>query len=145
MTRTALPWLSAVIATALLSACGGDESGPGEDHTPADAALFVGGVDVTDNLLLPAGGTLRIEVRFLSDEGEVISGIDEDHHTALVFTPTDLATTASVDGENFQKDVTAGNELGTGTVTVGYGHAEDADELIFGPFDVTVGAISIRR
>ncbi len=145
MTRTALPWLSAVIATVLLSACGGDESGPEEGHTPANAALFVEDEEVTDNLLLPAGGTVRVEVRFLDDEGEVITGIDDEHHAALVFSPSDLATTASVDGENFQKDVTAGAELGTGTVTVGYGHDEDADELTFGPFDVNVVALSIQR
>ncbi len=145
MTRTALPWLSVTVATLILSACGGDESGPEEGHTPADAALFVGGVEVTDNLLMPAGGTLRVEVRFLDDEGEVITGIDDDHHAALTFSPSGLATAASVDGENFQKDVTARAELGAGTVTVGYGHDEDADELSFGPFTATVGAISIRR
>lgn len=145
MTRLPVSRLSLVIATAILLACGGDESGPEEGHTPADAALFVGGVDVTDALLLPAGGTLRVEVRFLDDEGEVITGIDEDHNTALVFTPSGLATTASMDGENFQKDVTAQAGVGTGTVTVGYGHDEEADELSFGPFAVTVGAISIRR
>ncbi len=145
MTRIARSRLLLVLATAILSACGGDESGPEEGHTPADAMLFVGGVDVTDNLLLPAGGTLRVEVRFLDDEGEVIGGIDEDHHAALTFSPSGLATTASVDGENFQKDVTAQAGIGTGTVTVGYGHEEEADELSFGPFSVTVGAIAVRR
>jgi hypothetical protein len=43
-----------------------------------------------------------------------------------------------VDGENFQKDVTAQADPATGTVMVGYGHDEQADELEFGPYDVSV-------
>lgn len=45
---------------------------------------------------------------------------------------------ASVPGHNFQKFVTGQDVPGNGTVMVGYGHDEAADELSFGPFDVTV-------
>ena len=79
-----------------------------------DAALFVDGADVSDGLILLAGEPIRVEVRFLDDEGQEITGIEDEHHTALTFTPATLATVASVDGQNFQKDVTGQAEPGTG-------------------------------
>ena len=145
MTRLASHSLSDLLIALTLAACGSDEPAPEEGHTPADAALFVGGVDVSAALVLPAGETERVEVRFLDDQGDVITGIEGDHHTKLAFTPAALATTAIVDGQNFQKDVTAQADPGSGTVTVGYGHAEDADELEFGPHDVTVVATGASR
>ncbi|HEY7480761.1 MAG TPA: hypothetical protein VH680_09645 [Gemmatimonadales bacterium] len=137
MTRVAswsVPILLSVLAVA---GCGEDETGPVEDHTPADAALFVGGIDVSNSLVLPSGQVVRVEVRFLDDQGQVIENIEDSHQTALTFTPEDLATTESVEGSNFQKDVTGG-PAGTGSVMVGYGHDEAADELDFGPFNVIV-------
>jgi hypothetical protein len=138
MSIIAIRFLPAVLLAACLAGCGNDETEPEETHTPASAAVFVGGVDVTSNLILPAGETVRVEVRFYNDEEEEITGIDDDHFTALTFTPAGLATTADVVGENFQEDVTAQATLGTGTYTVGYGHDQEADELTFGPFDVSV-------
>jgi hypothetical protein len=126
--------------TLTFAACGDDETGPEEGHTPESAGLFVDGADVSDGLLLLAGEPVRVEVRFFNDEGEEIAGIDDDHHASLTFTPAPLATVASVAGENFQKDVTGQAEPGLGTVIVGYGHDEDADELTFGPYDVSVVA-----
>jgi hypothetical protein len=132
-------WSVPILMTALtIAGCGGDETTPPEDHTPSNAALFVGGLDVSNNLVLPAGQTVRVEVRFLDDAGQVITGIEDGHHTALTFSPEGLATVASVDGQNFQKDVTASATPGTGEVMVGYGHDEAADELEFGPYDVIV-------
>jgi hypothetical protein len=56
----------------------------------------------------------------------------------LNFTPASLATTADVADDNLQKDVTFQGMPGTGTLMVGYGHDPAADELSFGPFNVTV-------
>jgi len=145
MTRLASHALSTLLIALTLAACGNDESGPEETHTPVDAALYVGDLDVSAGLVLPAGETVRVEVRFLDDEGDVITGIEDDHHTKLTFTPAALATTASVDGLNFQKDVTTQGDFGTGTVTVGYGHDEDADELEFGLYPVSVVATGASR
>jgi hypothetical protein len=131
-------WSASMLIALTLVACGGDETDPEEGHTPNDAQLFVAGVDVTSGLQLPLGETVRVEVRFVDAEGQPITGIEDEHHTALSFSPEDLATTASVEGANFQKDVTASSTPGTGTVRVGYGHDEAADELEFGPFDVVV-------
>lgn len=132
-------WSVPILIAALAAAgCGGDETAPPEDHTPSNAALFVGGLDVSSGLVLPAGQTVRVEVRFLDDAGQVITDIEDTHHTALRFSPEGLATVASVDGQNFQKDVTASTTPGAGSLMVGYGHEEAADELEFGPYDVIV-------
>jgi hypothetical protein len=145
MTRLASRSLPAMLIALTLAACGSNEPPPEEGHTPANAALFVGDVNVSAALVLPAGETVRVEVRFLDDQGDVITGIEGDHHTKLTFTPAALATTASVDGQNFQKDVTAQADPATGTLTVGYGHDEAADELEFAPYDVTVVATGASR
>jgi hypothetical protein len=138
MTWSPFRYATLLLAVLTFAACDDDETGPEEGHTPTDVALFVEGVEVIDDLILPAGEPVRVEVRFLDDEGEEITGIEDDHHTALTFTPSTLASVASVDGQNFQKDVTGQGDPSTGTVLVGYGHNEDADELSFGPFDVTI-------
>jgi hypothetical protein len=137
MTRIASWSVPLLIAALAVAGCGGDETGPVEDHTPANAKLFVGGLDASNNLVLPAGQTVRVEVRFVDSTDQVITGIEDAHHTALTFSPEGLATSESVEGLNFQKDVTGG-AAGTGSVMVGYGHDENADELDFGPFDVIV-------
>jgi hypothetical protein len=145
MVRLALHSISALFIALPITSCGGDETDPEEGHTPDDAALFVDDVDVSAGLLLPAGETVRVEVRFLDHDGAEIPGIEDEHHTSLTFTPAALATTASVAGQNFQKDVTAQADPAVGDVMVGYGHDEDADELEFGPFPVTVAATGASR
>jgi hypothetical protein len=141
MTRSPFRYTAALLAAFAFAACDDDETGPEEGHTPTGAALFVNGEDVSDNLVLLAGEPVRVEVRFLDENDEVITGIEDDHHAGLTFTPGTLATVESVEGENFQKDVTGQAEPGTGSVNVGYGHDEAADELSFGPFDVTVAGV----
>lgn len=140
MTRSALGYTAVLLAALTLAACDDDETGPEEGHTPESAALFVDGVNVSDDFVLVAGAPVRVEVRFLDEHGDEITGIEDEHHTALTFTPSTLATVESVDGQNFQKDVTGQATPASGSVQVGYGHGEDADELSFGPFDVTVEA-----
>ena len=123
---------------ALLAGCGGDETAPEQGHAPASAGVFVGGIDVTDALVLPSGEAVRVEVKFYDDHGEEITGIDATHFASLTFTPATLATVADVGGEHFRKDVTGGAEAGIGTYSIGYGHDEAADELSFGPHDASV-------
>lgn len=131
MTRRTLFALAMLTA----AACGSDEVTGG--HTPVDVAVFVAGAEV-DALHLTAGQTTTVEVRFLDDHGDVIADIEDHHFAALTFTPAALATTAYATGRHFVLEVTAQATAGTGTVAVGYGHDEDADELTFGPIDVVV-------
>ena len=128
-----------VTMVGILTACSSDETtAPETGHTPASVKLFVNDVDVTADLVLAADATTRVEVRFYDDHGDLITGIEEHHHTAMTFTPSTLAVAASVPDHNFQLDVTAQSTSGAGTVMVGYGHDAAADELTFGPFTVTV-------
>lgn len=137
LTRLALLPLAALALT--LSACDSDEpAAPEGGHTPASAKIFVNDVDVSANLELAADATTIVEVRFYDDEDEEITGIEEHHYAGLVFTPTTLAVAAVQADAHFFLDVTAQSDAGVGTVMVGYGHEEAADELTFGPFPVTV-------
>jgi hypothetical protein len=146
MTRSAFGFTAALLASLTIVACGDDdETAPEEGHTPHGAALFVYGLDASAGLVLAAGSPVRVEVRFVDDQGGVITGIEPDHHSALTFTPAELASVTSVTGHNFQKDVTSQSTPATGTVMVGYGHDEQADELSFGPFPVTVVASAGAR
>jgi hypothetical protein len=131
--------LTAVFALAL-AACGDDEAPAEEGHHPHSAALFVAGTEVTDALILPAGETVRVEIRFFDDQGDQITGIEAEHFAALTFAPATLATTQDVESNHFQKDVTAQGGVGTGTYMIGYGHDEAVDEESFGPFAVSVVA-----
>ena len=144
MPRSAFRCTTLLLAALAFAACGDDETAPEEGHTPVNAALFVNGVDVGDVLVLAPGEPVRVEVRFLNDQGEVITGIEDEHFAGLTFTPATLATVADVADHHFQKDVT-GQAAGTGSVRVGYGHDEAADELDFGPFEVTVLATATTR
>jgi hypothetical protein len=130
----------AVVLALALAACGSDEAPPEEGHHPRSAAVFIDGNEVTDALVVPAGETVRLEVRFFDDQGDEITGIEDEHFAALSFTPTTLVTIADVPDHHFQKDVTGQGEIGTGTYLIGYGHDEAADEESFGPFPVSVVA-----
>ena len=138
----ALARLSVVPALALAlatGACSSNETGPGPDaHVPTSAKLFVNGADVTANLVLPAGATTRVQIKFYLADGSEETTIETTHFSSLTFTPTVLATPAGVTDHRFQWDVTAQGAAGTGTVMVGFGHDDLADEDSFGPFPVTV-------
>jgi hypothetical protein len=127
-----------IAALAAATACGGEETAPENHAEPASAKLFVQDTEVTPSLTLMAGQTVRIEVRYYADDGDLITGLEIEHYAGLTFSPATLATTAAVSGQRFFLDVTAQATPGTGTVMVGWGHDELADELSFGPFDVTV-------
>lgn len=122
-----------------LAACSSNETGPGPDaHDPAYAKLFVSGVDETANLILPAGAVTRVQIKFYLADSTEETTIETTHFSSLTFTPTALATPASVTDHHWQWDVTAQAAPGTGTVMVGFGHDALADEESFGPFPVTV-------
>jgi hypothetical protein len=134
-----MPSLALVAAITVLGACSSEETAPEEHATPVDAKLFIQGTEVTPDITLPAGQTVRVEVRFLDANGDVIVGLEDEHYTALTFSPASLAATAAVTGQRFFVDVTVQAASGAaGTVTVGFGHDALADEGTFGPFDVAI-------
>jgi hypothetical protein len=138
MLRLSPALLSGLLA---IAACSDNEAPPEEGHTPATAALVVDGnpVDQGGQVVLVAGTTVPVEVKFYHDDGDEITGIEAEHFAKLTFTPETLATSEDVPDQHFHKQVTAGPDIGSGSITVGYGHDEEADELTF-PFTVTVVA-----
>jgi hypothetical protein len=129
-----------------LVACG-DDSSPDENHdVPADGRLFLNGSEVSDGPLgLAANQTVRVEVKFFNEAGDEITGLEDEHFTRINVLPEGLVTVSSVQGENFQKDIIAGPEGGTGTYTIGYGHTASADERSFGLYDIVVIASTSAR
>ncbi len=129
--------LTFVPALCFLAACESDESTGETSHTPDEVVITVDGLPV-DTLRLTQAGTTRVVLQFYHD-GELLDDTEADHHSRLEFTPPTLATDAPVAGANFSRDVTGDAVAGTlGTVMVGWGHEEAADDLEFGPFDVKV-------
>lgn len=126
-----------VLCAAALGGCSSNETGP-DVHTPTSVKLFVNGVDVTANLILPAGATTLVVVKFYDQHGDEMTTIETEHFSTLTFTPAALATPADVADHHFQHNVTAQASAGAGTVMVGFGHDAMADEDSFGPFTVTV-------
>jgi hypothetical protein len=126
--------------TALLAACEGDETGPAGHASIAGARLYrvSSGQQMTPDVVLSAGDTLRVEVRFVDSSGTVIHGLEDGHHTSLGFSPATLVTVDTVPGMRFFRDLAVSASPASGTLTIGYGHSLAADELTFGPFTVTV-------
>ena len=138
MTMRAL--LAGLFAAAFLAACEGDETGPSGHAPVAGARLYraSNSVQLTPDVVLDAGDTLRVEVRFVDSTGTVIHGLEDGHYTKLVFAPDTLAEADSVPGMPFFRDLTVSAATGSGTLSIGYGHQPTADQLTFGPFTVTV-------
>ena len=112
----------------LVGGCGGDETPP-EDHTPADYTVVVDGTPVEAPYSLVFGETVRVRIQFFNEAGDNLDDVEAEHFAGLTFDPAALATVARVPDHNYQFDVT-GNTVGSGTVTIGFGHDEAADEVV---------------
>ncbi len=131
--------LVACLAIAMGACREADEITGEETHTPVMARLYANGEELTPNVSLTRGQTLRIEVRFFAAGGDYISGIEADHFAKLTFNAATLASATDVPDLRFFKYVVSQASAGTtGTVSVGYGHRAAADEHRFGPFQVTI-------
>jgi hypothetical protein len=139
MRDTRLPRLPRfyVFALALLSACGGDETQPGEDHTPASYTVAIDGTPVTAPYTFVAGETVLVQITFFNAAQENLDDVESGHFARLTFNPITLATAVRRADHHYQFDVT-GNTEGTGTVVVGFGHEDVADEKVFSPAAVSV-------
>jgi hypothetical protein len=122
-----------------LAACGGDETQPGEDHTPVDYNILVDDVPVTAPYLFQDGETVRVRIQFFNAAQENLDDVEAGHFARLTFNPTTLATAVRQADHHFQFDVTGGTQ-GSGTMTVSYGHDDAADEVSFPSELVTVSA-----
>jgi hypothetical protein len=117
-------------AAGLLAGCGGDETTGSGDHTPVRYEVLVGGeaVEAPFNFIL--GETARVQLKFYNSDDEDLDSVEDSHFGGLTFDPASMVTVTRVSGRNYQFDVT-GNTIRPGTVTVSYGHSEQADEVEF--------------
>ena len=114
--------LAPVAMAALGSACGnGDELQP-EDHTPVSYNVLINDVAVSPPYTFVAGQTARVRIKFFNAAGE---DLDSEE------------TGVRLNDHHYQFDVTGGT-AGAGTVQVGYGHEDVADETVFDPVPVNV-------
>jgi hypothetical protein len=137
--RTLLWFTPAVLGLATITGCGDAEAPSLTDHTAVTYDLLVNDVAVSAPYALAAGQTVRVRIKFFNAEQQDLDPVEGSHFGGLTFNPTSLATAIRVAGHNYQFDVTGGT-AGAGTLRVGYGHDELADEESFDPVAVTVAA-----
>jgi hypothetical protein len=135
--RTAAWFMPATLSLALVAGCSDNEAPALTDHTAVTYNLLVNDVAVTAPYTFTAGQTVRVRIKFFNAEQQDLDPVEGEHFGGLTFNPASLATVARVTGHNFQFDVTGGT-AGTGTLLVGYGHDELADEVTFDPAAVLV-------
>jgi hypothetical protein len=137
--RTLLRLTSAALCVATVAGCGDSEAPSLTDHTVVTYDLLLNDVAVSAPYTFTAGQTVRVRIKFFNAEQQDLDPVEGEHFGGLTFNPTSLATVSRVAGHNYQFDVTGGT-AGTGTLQVGYGHDELADEVTFDPAGVTVAA-----
>jgi hypothetical protein len=132
------PLFGLAITPALLfaAACGDDETAPpAEDHTPVSYTVFINDIQASAPYIFIEGQTVRVRLKFLNAASEDLDEVESSHFAGFTLDPASLATVTRVTDHHYQFDVTGGTP-GTGTVEVGFGHDELADEHTFTPVDV---------
>jgi hypothetical protein len=122
----------------VVTACGSDETAPpADDHTPVSYTVLIDDVAATAPYTFTAGEPVRVRLRFLNAASEDLDDIESTHFAGLTFSPGTLATVTPVSDHHYQFDVTGGAP-GSGTMQVGYGHDDLADETTFPAANVVV-------
>ena len=124
----------------VLAACGGDETQPTEDHTPATYSILIDGQAASAPYTFTEGEVVRVQIKFFNQAAQDLDDVESSHFGGLTFNPTSLAASVDrVSGHNYQFDVTVGTP-GTGTLQVSYGHEDPPDEHSFPAAAVTVNS-----
>ena len=131
--RRALGVAAVTLSTMLLaSACDSNESTDegGPDHTPVRVVFAVNGTQITgDTLFLPAGQTVTVRGTFYNAADDDLDDVETTHFSKLTFNPGTLGTaTVDLNAHYTHSVQVQGAATSTGTVDVGYGHDELADE-----------------
>lgn len=135
-------WCAAA-ALVLLSACGEDETQPTESHTPTSYNIVVNDVPQTEPYVLSAGETSRVRIKFFNAAGEDLDDVEAEHFAGLSFNPSSLAVVSRLADHHYQFDVTP-PAVGSGTLQVGFGHSDAADEKVFPAVAVNVLGTALR-
>jgi hypothetical protein len=112
----------------LILGCGGDETQPtGSEHTPVSYTLSIDGVQMSPPYNFRVEQTVRVRLHLLNEAGEDLDDVESSHFARLTFEPSTLASAVRTAEHHYQFDVT-GSTVGTGTITVGFGHDDAAEE-----------------
>jgi hypothetical protein len=120
-----------------LAACGGNEPQALPDHTPRSYSLMIEGVPVSEPYTFVSGSMVRVRIKFFNAAQEDLDAVEAEHFGGLTFNPTSRASAVRVPDHHYQFDVTGGVP-GSGSVTVGFGHDDMADEVSFPVAPVSV-------
>ena len=138
MSHPALRRLAPTALILIAAACGNDETAPpAEDHTPVSYTVLINDTPASAPFTFIGGETVRVRLKFFNAASEDLDDVETMHFAGLTFNPGSLASAIRVTDHNFQFDVTGGAP-GTGTLQVGYGHDELADETTFQAAAVTI-------
>jgi hypothetical protein len=122
----------------MLAACSDNETPPlPEDHTPTSYSILVNEVPATAPYTFSSGQTDRVRIKFFNAAQEDLDDVESGHFGGLSFSPVSRASAVRLSDHHYQFDVTGGTP-GSGTLQVGFGHNEQANEVTFEPVPITV-------
>ncbi len=129
---------TAVLFAALaLVGCGSSAEAPADDHDPTSFKVLINGVEASAPYTFAAGTATHVQLKFYNAASQDLDDVEAEHYASLTFSPTTLATAAPDAAHHYQFDVTGGT-AGSGTMAIGFGHDEMADEHSFDNVAVTV-------
>ena len=121
----------------VVAGCGGDEPQSTPDHTPVSYNVLINDVPVTAPYTFPSGVTVTVRLKLFNASQDDLDDVEAEHFAGLTFEPASRATAVRLANHHYQFDVTGGVP-GSGTVTVGFGHDQAADERTLPPANITV-------
>jgi hypothetical protein len=126
------------VLLALASACGGgDETAPGPDRTPVSYNVLFNEIPTSPPYTFTVGQKVRVRLKLFNAAGDDLDAVEAEHFAGLSFNPAGLVTVTRVAGHTYQFDVTGAN-AGTGTLQVGFGDDEQANDVSLPSADVNV-------
>jgi hypothetical protein len=123
--------------TMLVLACGGDEVQSPGHHTPVSYTILIDSVPAAAPYTLGQAQAVRMQIKFLNTDGDDLDEVEGEHFGRVTFSPASLATVERDPAHNYRFTVTGG-EPGSGSLTVSFGHDEEADETSFPEEGVTI-------
>lgn len=129
------------LAAVAVVGCSSDETVATDDHDPVSVTFSVDGAPPSGDgkLHLPEGQTVTVRATFLNAGGDNLDDIEDTHFSSLTFDPAGIATPTMDPNAHFSHEVVVNAAAATtGTVAVGFGHDDAADEHSLGPIDVVV-------
>jgi hypothetical protein len=121
----------------VVAGCGGDEPQGTPDHTPVSYNVLINDVPVTAPYTFPSGVTVTVRLKLFNAAQDDLDDVEAEHFAGLTFSPPPRATAVRLTDHHYQFEVTGGVP-GSGTMTIGFGHDEAADEHTLPPANITV-------